>query len=147
MDATVLIEGETGTGKELVARAIHRARPSQGPPVRRCKLCRADRVLSGRSTLRASAGAFTGAVADHQGLFEAANGGTLFLDEIGDIPLPVQTSLLRVLQEKEITPVRWNPGHAKSMCVCWRPPTLSQRTPREAGGLLGWAVSKTAIIG
>ena len=102
VDASVLIEGETGTGKELVARAIHNA------SLRKEKPCIAVNCAGLTESLVASQlfghrrGAFTGAIADQQGLFEAANGGTLFLDEIGDLPPGVQTHLLRVLQEREI---------------------------------------------
>lgn len=103
VDATVLIEGETGTGKERVAQAIHAAGP------RSSKLCvpvncaGMTESLIGSQLFGHRRGAFTGAVADHHGVFETANGGTVFLDEIGDIPLSMQTNLLRVLQEREIT--------------------------------------------
>ncbi len=103
VDTTVLIEGETGTGKELVARAIHSSsgRRSKSFIAANCAGL-TDSILTSQ-LFGHRRGAFTGAVNDQQGLFEAAEGGTLFLDEIGDIPPPVQTALLRVLQEKEIT--------------------------------------------
>ncbi len=105
VDSTVLILGETGTGKELVARALHEhSRRADGPliPVNCAGLT--ESILN--STLFGHRkGAFTGADADQEGLFEAANGGTIFLDELGDIPMSVQTRLLRVLQEREITRV------------------------------------------
>jgi PAS domain S-box-containing protein len=102
-DWTVLIEGETGTGKELVARAIHQLSHRKGGPfvaVNAAGL--AESVLTSQ-LFGHKRGAFTGAVADHKGFFEAAEGGTLFLDEIGDVPMSVQANLLRVLQEWEIT--------------------------------------------
>jgi len=104
-DATVLIEGETGTGKELVARAIHNASArSQGPFIA-VNCAGLTESLIASQLFGHRRGAFTGAISDHKGVFETAHGGTLFLDEIGDIPLALQPSLLRVLQEREITRV------------------------------------------
>ncbi|MEX2493533.1 MAG: sigma 54-interacting transcriptional regulator [Nitrospirales bacterium] len=103
VDSTVLIEGETGTGKELVARAIHRSSHRQDGPFIGVNCAGLTESLVGSQLFGHKRGAFTGAVMDQEGLFEAAEGGTLFLDEIGDIPLSIQTSLLRVLQEREIT--------------------------------------------
>jgi DNA-binding NtrC family response regulator/ligand-binding sensor domain-containing protein/outer membrane murein-binding lipoprotein Lpp len=102
-DATVLIEGETGAGKELVAQAIHRASPRAERPFVPVNTAGLAESLIASQLFGHRRGAFTGAIADQLGVFEAAHGGTLFLDEIGDIPANVQTSLLRVLQEKEIT--------------------------------------------
>lgn len=100
-EAPVLIGGETGTGKELVARHIHLLSGRKGPFL--AVNCGAISDHLAESELFGhEAGSFTGAAGKREGWFEAANGGTLFLDEIGDLPLPMQVKLLRVLQEKEV---------------------------------------------
>jgi PAS domain S-box-containing protein len=99
---TVLIEGETGVGKELVAHSIHSASPRREGPFIAVNCAGLSESLIASQLFGHRRGAFTGAVSDQEGFFEAAAGGTLFLDEIGDLPLPMQTSLLRALQEKEI---------------------------------------------
>lgn len=102
-DWPVLVEGETGTGKELVARAVHSLSDRNGGPFIAVNCGGMTETLLTSHLFGHKRGAFTDAVSDHEGLFEAAAGGTLFLDEISELPLNSQATLLRVLQEGEIT--------------------------------------------
>ena len=100
-DATVLILGESGTGKELVAREIHKRSQRKDRPLIRVNCASIPRELYESEFFGHVKGAFTGAVKDRAGRFEAADGGTLFLDEVGEIPLDLQSKFLRVLQEQQ----------------------------------------------
>jgi two-component system nitrogen regulation response regulator GlnG len=112
-DAAVLLLGESGTGKELVARAVHyHSRRSEGAFVA-VNMAAIPTELIEAELFGHERGAFTGAIEARPGRFRQANGGTLFLDEVGDLPLPLQAKLLRVLQEREVTPL----GARKSVPV------------------------------
>ena len=112
-DTSVLIRGESGTGKELVARAIHLASERKSEPLIAVNCTAIPEQLFEAELFGHKKGAFTGATFEREGLIQAANHGTLFLDEIGDMPLPFQAKLLRMLQEKEVRPV----GSAQALPV------------------------------
>lgn len=104
-DCTVLVRGETGSGKELVARAIHALSPRKLKPFHAINCATISSTLLESELFGHMRGAFTGAVSDHQGLFQQANGGTIFLDEVADMPMDIQARLLRVLEDKTFVPV------------------------------------------
>ncbi len=112
-DAGVLITGETGSGKDVIAQAIHQNSPRKKKPFVAINTAAVAEHLVESELFGHVKGAFTDAISDREGKFEYANGGTLFLDEVGDMPMPTQIKLLRVLEEREITRV----GDNKSIPV------------------------------
>ncbi|QBF83166.1 sigma-54-dependent Fis family transcriptional regulator [Shewanella maritima] len=125
-NAVVLIEGESGTGKELVARQLHHLSGRSGPfvPVN-CGAIAPE--LLGSELFGHTAGSFTGAKSSREGLFSFASGGTIFLDEIGEMPMNMQTALLRVLEQRAIRPV----GSEKEVAIDVRIVAATNRTLQE----------------
>ena len=126
-DATILIQGESGTGKELLARRIHAASPRRDAAFVAINCGAIPRDLLESELFGHSKGAFTGATADRRGRFVQADKGTLFLDEIAELPLDLQTRLLRVLQEKVLEPV----GSERSIAVNVRILVATNQTLEE----------------
>lgn len=127
-DASVLIRGESGTGKELLACAIHKASPRAANPFVAINCGAIPEQLLESELFGHMKGSFTGAAKDYPGLFQSAQGGTVFLDEIGDMPLPLQVKLLRVLQEKEIRAI----GSTQTIPVDIRIISATHRNLEEA---------------
>ncbi|MGZ8180618.1 MAG: sigma-54 interaction domain-containing protein [Methylobacter sp.] len=126
-EATVLVRGESGSGKELVAKAIHDLSGRRNAPFLAINCAALSSSLLDSELFGHVRGAFTGAVKDHSGLFQRAHGGTLFLDEVAELPLDLQAKLLRVIQERNFIPV----GGDRSIDVDVRIVAATHRSLRE----------------
>ena len=136
VDSAVLIQGETGTGKEVIARAIHEASPRRNHRFVALNCAAIPSALLESELFGHERGAFTGAWAQTKGRFQMADGGTLFLDEIGDMPLELQPKLLRALQEREFERL----GSAQTVRV-------NVRVVAATNQDLGQLVSQEAVSG
>jgi len=126
-EATVLVRGESGSGKELVAKAIHDLSARRNAPFLAINCAALSSSLLDSELFGHVRGAFTGAIKDHSGLFQRAHGGTLFLDEVAELPLELQAKLLRVIQERNYIPV----GGDRSIDVDVRIVAATHRSLRE----------------
>ena len=125
---SVILYGESGTGKEVIAKTIHQSSPRRDKPFVAVDCGTISRELAASELFGHIKGSFTGAIADKEGFFEVADGGTLFLDEVGNLPLDVQTTLLRVIQERKFKRV----GSSKDMVTDVRVIVASNENLQEA---------------
>ena len=126
---TILLEGENGTGKDLIAKTLHYQSMRQAEPFIAINCAAIPETLLESELFGYEKGAFTDARSQKRGIFELADKGTLFLDEIGEIPLMLQAKLLRVLEEQTLPPPGRSRRTSSSICGWWRPPTRTCARP------------------